>query len=372
MKKLIAILITLVLSAGSLSISAFADEEIDEAAKTDFTNFTTITTEGIVDEPVEFQLLPDGYNWYDTEHKGTDMVIHYTTDVYEDGVTYEKFCRVYLPYGYDPDDKDTKYNVLYFQHGNSGSPNELFDHDMKKLHPMNLLNNIFDPDHQVVEPMIIVCPTFYLEYDEAEYVTPSDNPAGDGRFADEDSTIAPNYYREVVEDLIPAVESQLNVYCEDFSEEGIKATRDHRAWAGYSRGSLCTYYMFNHDLEYFKYWMPMSAPLRLREEVGFDAGVEGAYAYLKEAIDAHPDLDFFIYGTGGCDKDAATKPGTKDIIPLAINMGEEFAYYAQQTDTFSFGNDPAVNNIFFCRSEFMHNDLYMPYTLYNAATVLFK
>lgn len=372
MKKLIAILITLVLSAGSLSISAFADEEIDEAAKTDFTNFTTITTEGIVDEPVEFQLLPDGYNWYDTEHKGTDMVIHYTTDVYEDGVTYEKFCRVYLPYGYDPDDKDTKYNVLYFQHGNSGSPNELFDHDMKKLHPMNLLNNIFDPDHQVVEPMIIVCPTFYLEYDEAEYVTPGDNPAGDGRFADEDSTIAPNYYREVVEDLIPAVESQLNVYCEDFSEEGIKATRDHRAWAGYSRGSLCTYYMFNHDLEYFKYWMPMSAPLRLREEVGFDAGVEGAYAYLKEAIDAHPDLDFFIYGTGGCDKDAATKPGTKDIIPLAINMGEEFAYYAQQTDTFSFGNDPAVNNIFFCRSEFMHNDLYMPYTLYNAATVLFK
>lgn len=251
------------------------------------------------------------------------MVIHYTTDVYEDGVTYEKFCRVYLPYGYDPDDKDTKYNVLYFQHGNSGSPNELFDHDMKKLHPMNLLNNLFDPDHQAVDPMIIVCPTFYLEYDEAEYVTPGDNPAGDGRFANEDSAIAPNYYREVVEDLIPAVESQLNVYCEDFSEEGIKATRDHRAWAGYSRGSLCTYYMFYHDLEYFKYWMPMSAPLRMRNEVGFEAGVE-------------------------------------------------FAYYAQQTDTFSFGNDPAVNNIYFCRSEFLHNDLYMPYSLYNAAKVLFQ
>ena len=236
---------------------------------------------------------------------------------------------------------------------------------------MNLLNNLFDPDHQAVEPMIIVCPTFYLEYDEAEYTTPSDNPAGDGRFYGEESTIPANYYREVVEDLIPAVESQLNVYCEDFSEEGIKATRDHRAWSGYSRGALCTYYIFQNDLEYFKYWMPMSAPLRLKDEIGIDSEAEAAYAYLKEAIDAHPDLDFFLFGMAGSDKDASAVPGTRDLIPLAELMTEEFTYYAQQTDTFSFGKDPAVNNLYFLRSDFLHNDLYMPYLLYNAATVLF-
>ena len=34
--------------------------------------------------------------------KGTIERIDYTTDVYEDGVTYSKYCNVYLPYGYDP------------------------------------------------------------------------------------------------------------------------------------------------------------------------------------------------------------------------------------------------------------------------------
>ena len=355
------------LFAGTL---AYAEE--DAAPSDNFTDFTVITTEGVVDEPLDFYLLPDGFNEYPCEHKGSDMIIHYTTDAYDDGITYDKYARVYLPYGYEPFDKETKYNVLYFQHGNGGSPNELFDHDMKKLHALNILDNMFDPDHQVVEPMIIVCPTYYLEYDETSFITQADNPAGDGRFQNDGHNIAPNYYREVVEDLIPAVESQLNVYCEDFSEEGIKATRDHRAWAGFSRGALCTYYMFNHDLEYFKYWFPMSAPLRLREEVGLDSGVEAAYAYLKEAIDAHPDLDFFIYGTAGGEKDQSAIAGTRDLIPLANLMQEEFAYYATQTDTFSFGNDPAVNNIYFVRSDFLHNDLYMPYSLYNAASVLFK
>lgn len=39
--------------------------------------------------------------------------VEYTTDVYEDGVTYPKYCLVYLPYCYDPEDKDRRYNVLY-------------------------------------------------------------------------------------------------------------------------------------------------------------------------------------------------------------------------------------------------------------------
>ena len=48
--------------------------------------------------------------------------VDYTTSVYEDGVTYPKYCNVYLPYCYDPNDKDRKYNVLYYQHGNTCDP----------------------------------------------------------------------------------------------------------------------------------------------------------------------------------------------------------------------------------------------------------
>lgn len=49
-----------------------------------------------------------------TGRKGTIEHVDYTTDVYEDGVTYSKYCNVYLPYGYDANDIETKYNVLYY------------------------------------------------------------------------------------------------------------------------------------------------------------------------------------------------------------------------------------------------------------------
>ncbi|MBQ1975635.1 MAG: ParB/RepB/Spo0J family partition protein, partial [Ruminococcus sp.] len=48
----------------------------------------------------------------------------------------------------------------------------------------------------------------------------------------------PNFYKEVIQDIIPAVEMKYNTYLTDPSAEGIKATRDHRAFTGYSRGSV--------------------------------------------------------------------------------------------------------------------------------------
>ena len=55
MKKITVLMMALVMSACAVSFSAAADEEIDEAAITDFTNYTTIITEGVVDEPVELR-----------------------------------------------------------------------------------------------------------------------------------------------------------------------------------------------------------------------------------------------------------------------------------------------------------------------------
>lgn len=338
-----------------------APSEEPAADGPDFVNYTTITTEGVLDFPLTFTLLPDGFNTYDNERKGTDeIIIRYTTDAYEDGVTYEKFCRVYLPYGYDPDDKETKYNVIYFQHGNMGNPNRLFDMRSSQAQVNNLFDNMFDPEHGVMEPCIIVCPTFYLEPDETKIAASVDALAGDGRC----EGVPGNYYREVVEDLIPAVESQFNVYCTDFSEEGIKATRDHRAWAGYSRGSVCTWYMFHHDLEYFGYFMPMSAEC-MRENYDPNGGAgekwtnEEAFLYIKETIDAHPELDFFIFAASG---------GAEDAPALRIQM----AYFAKQTDTFSFGLDPEVNNFYYTCAEFSHSDVFFPFYLYNAKDVLFR
>lgn len=346
--------------------SAFAAEaeNADSAEAADFDTVTTITTEGVLDFPVTFELISEQYSLEPAEYEGSSMIIRYTTDVYEDGVNYDKFARIYLPYGYDPEDTETKYNILYYQHPNAGTPNSLFEKTFASpgrmsANTLNMLNNMFEGEHAVLDKWIIVCPTFYfgLEEDMVDRV-PDDQPAGDGFAQSEDgNTIPANYYLEVVQDLIPAVESQLNGYCTDFSEEGIKATRDHRAFAGYSRGTICTWNIFHYDLPYFKYFMPMSCqicPYGNRE-----ATDEEAYQYLKEAINANPELDFFIFAASGGEKDAAA-------------MRPQMKYLSQQTDTFSYGLDTEENNFYYTCSEFMHIDQYVPYYFYNARNVLFK
>ena len=238
----------------------------------DYNAFDSVMVSGIADFDVVFELLPEAYNATESAHPGTVERLHYTTAVYEDGVTYEKYCTVYLPYGYDPENKETKYNVLYWQHGSGGHPNELWDHQVLGQNAKNMIDNMFDEDHRVMEPCIIICPTYYVGIDESDFKSFKPQDAGDGR----ENGMLPNYYIEVIHDLIPQIESRYNVYCEDFSEEGIKASRDHRAWAGFSRGSVETWNLMNRDFEYFRYWFPMSAGV-MPEGVSADELEEKGY-----------------------------------------------------------------------------------------------
>ena len=364
MKKAAAMIIILLLGTMLLGTTAALAKETTAVDENDFDNFQTVITPGILGEDMVFDVMPEGYNYYPTEHKGTIERLYYTTDAYDDGETYTKYVTVYLPYGYDPEDKDTRYNVLYFQHGNASSPNALWDAGVPKFNSLNMIDNMFDPDHQLMDPMIIISPTYYFDCDETMLHTdPADGPAGDSRY----EGIAGNFYREIVEDLIPQIESRYNVYCEDFSEEGIKASRDHRAFSGYSRGSCCTWYVMHHDMEYFGYFMPMSANI-LPEGKGIGGDSEediftpeDAYGYIKEALDANPDLDVFVFATAGGEKDGAGQ-----------NMIPQMQCFYDHPETFSYGLDPEENNFYFALSEFRHMDLVMPYTLYNARNILFK
>lgn len=105
--------------------------------------------------------------------------LEYTTSVYEDGKTYHKYCYVYLPYGYDPEDKSKKYNVLYFQHGNTCDP-QMFSVGGNK--PM--IDMLFESGE--IEPCIIAFITYYMdpEGDYKERVISGMVPAGDGYWAD--------------------------------------------------------------------------------------------------------------------------------------------------------------------------------------------
>ncbi|MBQ4638664.1 MAG: hypothetical protein IJB92_08015 [Clostridia bacterium] len=285
----------------------------------------------------------------ESEKKGTVERVDYTTSVYEDGKTYPKYCNVYLPYGYDKNDKSKKYNVLYYQHGNTCDPEIFAVPETQKL-----FDNLFASGE--IDPCIIVSTTYYFDVtkDVEERKRTGQVPAGDQNFPG----MKGNFYKEIVEDIIPAVEMKYNTYLTDPSKEAIKATRDHRAFTGYSRGSVMTWKVFHYDFEYFRWYAPMSchttADKGIREELSMDEVID----YVTQPIKANPDLPFYIFASNGYPNDV-------------MKMTEQMKYITK-AEPFSYGKDPKTNNIYFALSAFKHTDLLVPYYYWNSLKVLFK
>ena len=161
----------------------------------------------------------------------------YDTFTYEeDNQPIHKGAWVYLPYEYD---SEKKYDILYLLHGGGVNEDWWF-----KTFPdtVTILDNMIADG--ICDPCIIVTPTYYRmpEIDQnAEYVTE-------------------HFYLELRNDLIPAVERHYSTYASgDVSAENLIATRDHRAIAGLSLGSMTTYragLYNNYDL--FAWYGPFS------------------------------------------------------------------------------------------------------------------
>ena len=291
------------------------------------------------------------------EKMGTVERYDYSTSVYENGVTYNKTAYVYLPYCYDKDDKDRKYNVLYFQHGNTCEPAMFAIGGNKYMFDM-----LFDSGE--LDPCIIVFVTYYMDpMRDADVRTQTGGAeAGDGWTPG----IPPYYYKEIVKDIVPGVEMKYNTYLTDPSEEGIKATRDHRAFSGYSRGSVWTWRMFHYDLEYFRWFCPTSAGITGDKPLPMPPGSgpfptmtdEEIVEYMTAPIKEHPDLPFFIYAANGGKRDG---PGIRNQIKLLADLPE-----------FSYGPDPTKNNLLYSISGYYHTDYLIPYYFWNYLKVLFK
>lgn len=282
-------------------------------------------------------------------HEGRIERIDYTTSVYEDGITYNKFCNVYLPWCYDPADREKRYNVIYFQHGNTGDPGFFAYPIMKQL-----LDDLFEMEK--ITPCICVFTTYYFDVTKDVETRRKTGrvPAGDGGWPG----IKGNFYREVVEDIIPAVELKYNTYLTDSSDDAKKATRDHRVFSGYSRGSSCTWYMFHHSFEYFRWYMPMSCPItagrHVREEIPEDVILD----YLRQPVLEHKDLPFYIYASCGV---------KNDISRMITQMR-----YVTKAPGFSFGLHPEKgDNIYFALTKYWHGEFFVPQLFYNALPVIF-
>ena len=138
--------------------------------------------------------------------------------------------------------------------------------------------------------MIVVCATFDAQ----------NQSQGFSRSVEELSV----FHRDLRENLIPYVESHYHTYAEDVTEEGLRASREHRAFGGFSLGAVTTWYQFIYNLDYIKYFVPMSG----------DCWIMGTYGGLYQPVETVDYLeqgvadggwdgdDFSIYqgiGTGG-------------------------------------------------------------------------
>lgn len=239
-----------------------------------------------------------------------------------------KTAYVYLPAAYD---KGQKYNIFYLMHGGWSNETTWLGTPKQPSEFKNIL------DHAIadrkINPLIIVCPT---------YNNTSGEDSADYSLA---LKLTDQYHQELVGDLIPAVESRYSTFAEDMTEQGIKQSRDHRGFGGFSMGSVATWHTFQYCLDYFRYYMPMSGNLSTDGEYMADMARKSGY---------NAD-DFFIYAMSG----------TEDFAYSAFKSQIE-AMAAVQDETFVMANNEQDGNLAFREQEGgVHDGNYASQYTYN-------
>lgn len=281
--------------------------------------------------PQELIEIPQEYA-VDASKKGELLDLYY--DTYESR-TYEekskkltKHAVVYIPYGYS---EDERYNVFYLMHGGWSNETTYLGTPEEPSAFKNILDHAMEDG--AMQPMIIVCPTYNNE---------SGSDSGDYSLALE---LTDNYHNELIGDLIPAVEGTYSTYAETTSREGIQASRDHRAFCGFSMGSVATWHTFEYCLDYFRYFMPSSGNLTS----------DGEYMASIVRDSGHTWNDFFIFAASG----------TEDFAYSAFKQQIE-AMRDTGDGIFRFADNETEGNLYFLEKEGgIHSGEYALLYIYN-------
>lgn len=262
----------------------------------------------------EFVVVPDEYR-SENQEQGTIENLEYTLANLTGGTDTKKM-NVYLPYGYDPSDSGKKYNVLYLMHGGGenestilGGPGE--NKEMKKI----IDNMIANGD---IEPLIVVTPSFYGGKNDTAL-----------------------FHEELMNDIVPIIETKYHSYAASAKKEDLKASRAHRAFGGFSMGSVTTWYVYIHCLDYFKYYLPLSGDCwALGRTTGNTKSREIA-EYLAEVpkTGGYTPKDYYIFAATG-DQDIAY-PNLKPQIDAMKEL----------TDSFIYSSNTAKGNFYFIVAE---------------------
>ncbi|MFB9327776.1 sugar-binding protein [Paenibacillus aurantiacus] len=257
-----------------------------------------------------FKAVPDEYR-LESNKPGAIERVAYKAPNLTNG-TDDKKLNVYLPHGYDPSDTNKKYNVLYLMHGGGENEDLLFGGPGQSKELKRILDNMIANGD--MEPMIVVTPTFYGGKNDTAL-----------------------FHEELISTIVPLVETKYHTYAKSASLDDLKASRAHRAFGGFSMGSVTTWYTFIHCLDYFKYYMPLSGDSWvLGQAAGGSKAKETAEYLAKVAKDAgYTPRDYYVF--------AAT--GNLDIA--YPNLKPQIDAMKQLTDTFVYSSDTTKGNFYF-------------------------
>lgn len=280
--------------------------------------------------PAELEFIPEGYT-QPSSHPGTLEKLEYRT---WESLSYEDHAKpltktawVYLPCGYS---ENEQYNILYLSHG--GWSNET-----------TIMGTPDDPrafkhivDHAIedgkIQPLVIVLPT---------YNNTSESDSGSYALA---LRLTSGFHHELVNDLIPAVESKYSTYAASTDGLGLAASRDHRAFGGFSMGAMNTWHTFEHCLDCFRYFAPSSG------------GPIGNGEYMADIVrnSGHSAGDFFIF----------TASGTEDFACSGFKSG---VMDMAETEMFTLADKEADGNLSFREREgYAHDGNAANEYMYNA------
>ncbi len=325
MNKRLYSLIFLVFLAFPLSACSNDSSDQDTEQNGDSMNQTGFT----VSVPSAYQIA--------ATHQGSVVQVDYESKDYAGNSSdITKTAYVYLPYGYDEDDPDTKYDILYLMHGLGGHAGEYFEYGTNK--------NMFDRmiEDKVIKPTIIVSATFYNQNSSRDFSSSTRELR--------------SFHFDFENHLMPTIEGMFHTYAESTSKEDLMASRDHRAFGGFSLGSVTTWMAFCYDADYISSFLPMSGSCWYYGGYGDYYPVETA-DFFEELI-AEKSLNergYFIY--------VAT--GTEDAVrdQVYIQMDEML----DRNDVFT-----PDHVVFYQKEGGRHDFVAVQEYIYNAFPLLFN
>lgn len=182
--------------------------------------------------------IPSGFLSTAKQQGAVTRIVYDSKDYAGDGRTIKKIAFVYTPFGYNENNSETRYDIIYLMHGWGGYAGEHFEQTEMR----NLFDNMIEK--KLMKPAIIVSATFYNENSGTDF----------GSSVSE----LRSFHKDFVDNLMPTIESEFHTYAESTTADGLMSSRDHRAFGGFSLGAVTTWLEFCHNYDYIKYFLPMS------------------------------------------------------------------------------------------------------------------